>query len=72
MNRGDPEWVNGEVIAYAWLVDYYGAFLLFAKRYDRATSPSVASDSVMLNRARQSITTNKRHAPSFTGELCIR
>jgi hypothetical protein len=19
MNRGDPEWVNGEVIAYAWL-----------------------------------------------------
>lgn len=26
MNRGDLEWVNGEVIAYAWLVDYHVDF----------------------------------------------
>jgi len=72
MNRGDPEWVNGEIIAYAWLVDYRGAFLLFAERDDRATSPSAASDSVMLSRARQGITTNSRHAPDFMDELCMR
>jgi len=43
MNRGDPEWVNGEVIAYAWLVDYHFAFLVISKKSDRAESSPVAA-----------------------------
>jgi hypothetical protein len=60
MNRGDPEWVNGEVIAYAWLVDYSNV-------HWRAQSSSRVNCPTLLREARKGVIINQTHAPNLMG-----